>query len=285
MVLQGETKEVVIDEEDVFWIKGRVCVPRIDDLTITNLVEAYNLSYYKHLPATKMYCDLRQYYCRNRMKHDMVDFVAQCMNCQHVNYKNRGLEEYFREYLFLNENGKDLQWTLWVTYNVEKLVKLYIYKFVQLHGVSIYISDRVTQFTSNFWRTLQAELGTKLDLSTTFLPQGTGLLRKLLEKVKFIQEKLLASQSRQKKYADRKVKDLEFMEIKQVLLKVSPMKGVMRFVLVDENLSYEEEPVAIIDREVHKLRSKEIAVVKVQWKKPLGRMRMICTKDIHTFFY
>ncbi|WMV25451.1 hypothetical protein MTR67_018836 [Solanum verrucosum] len=93
--------------------------------------------------------------------------------------------------------------------------------------------------------------------------RGTGLLRKLLEKVKFIQEKLLASQSRQKKYADRKVKDLEFMEIKQVLLKVSLMKGVMRFVLLDENLSYEEEPVAIIDREVHKLRSKEIAVVKV----------------------
>ena len=37
-------------------------------------------------------------------------------------------------------------------------------------------------------------------------------------------------------------------------------------VLLDENLSYEEEPVAILDREVRKSRSREIASIKVQWK-------------------
>ena len=37
-------------------------------------------------------------------------------------------------------------------------------------------------------------------------------------------------------------------------------------VLLDENLSYEEEPVAILDREVRKLWSREIASIKVQWK-------------------
>ena len=37
-------------------------------------------------------------------------------------------------------------------------------------------------------------------------------------------------------------------------------------VLLDENLSYEEETVAILDREVSKLKSREIASVKVQWK-------------------
>ena len=36
--------------------------------------------------------------------------------------------------------------------------------------------------------------------------------------------------------------------------------------MLDENLSYEEEPVAILDREIRKLRSKEIASIKVQWK-------------------
>ena len=33
-----------------------------------------------------------------------------------------------------------------------------------------------------------------------------------------------------------------------------------------KNLFYEEEPVAILDREVRKLRSREIASIKVQWK-------------------
>ncbi|XP_069144505.1 uncharacterized protein [Solanum lycopersicum] len=37
-------------------------------------------------------------------------------------------------------------------------------------------------------------------------------------------------------------------------------------VLLDENLSYLEEPVSILDREVRKLRSRDIASIKVQWK-------------------
>ena len=45
---------------------------------------------------------------------------------------------------------------------------------------------------------------------------GTDLLRESLDKVKCIQEKLLAAQSRLKEYADRKVRDLEFMEGEKV---------------------------------------------------------------------
>ncbi|XP_015161172.1 uncharacterized protein, partial [Solanum tuberosum] len=37
-------------------------------------------------------------------------------------------------------------------------------------------------------------------------------------------------------------------------------------VLLDQNLTFEEEPVTILDRQIRKLRSKEIASVKVQWK-------------------
>ncbi|XP_069145175.1 uncharacterized protein [Solanum lycopersicum] len=98
----------------------------------------------------------------------------------------------------------------------------------------------------------------------------------------------------QKEYADRKVKDLDFMEVlKRVgevayelalpprLSGVHPVfhvsmpkryhvdgNYIIRWdsVLLDENLSYEKEPVAILDRDVRKLRSREIASVKVQRK-------------------
>ena len=50
-----------------------------------------------------------------------------------------------------------------------------------------------------------------------------------MEKVKLIQDRLLMDQSRQKSYADQKVRDLEFTVGERVLLNVSPMKGVMRF--------------------------------------------------------
>ena len=42
MVLRGEAKEAVIDEEGVLRIKGRVCVPRVDDLIHTILREAHS---------------------------------------------------------------------------------------------------------------------------------------------------------------------------------------------------------------------------------------------------
>ncbi|PTD30764.1 hypothetical protein C5N13_00680, partial [Sinorhizobium meliloti] len=62
-----------------------------------------------------------------------------------------------------------------VTYNAEKLAKIYISEIVRLHGVPLsIISDRGTQFTSKFWKTLHAELGTRLDLSTAFHPQTDG---------------------------------------------------------------------------------------------------------------
>ncbi|XP_075111798.1 uncharacterized protein LOC142181974 [Nicotiana tabacum] len=147
-----------------------------------------------------------------------------------------------------------------------------------------------------------------------------------MEKVKIIQERLKASRSRQKAYADIRRRKLEFQVDDWVFLRVSPMKGVMLFgkkgklspryfgpyrvtqrigqvayrlelppemsfvhpvfhvsmlkkvvgnpstivpieaIKVNEELSYEEIPVAILDRQVHKLRNKEVASVKVLWQ-------------------
>ena len=59
MVLRGEAKEAKIDEEGVLRIKGRVCVPRIDDLIRTILTEAHSSKYSIHPGATKMYRHLK----------------------------------------------------------------------------------------------------------------------------------------------------------------------------------------------------------------------------------
>ncbi|XP_060202429.1 uncharacterized protein LOC132630845 [Lycium barbarum] len=102
-------------------------------------------------------------------------------------------------------------------------------------------------------------------------PWGTDLLRDSLDKVKLIKDNLLAAQSRQKEYADQKVRDMVFMVGYQVLMKVLPMKGLAGVhpvshvsklkkyhserssiiqcfsVLFDQNMSFKEEPVAILE--------------------------------------
>ena len=155
---------------------------------------------------------------------------------------------------------------------------------------------------------------------------GPDLVQDSLEKVHIIKERLLAAQSRQKAYVDNRRRELEFSVGDRAFLRISPMKGVMRFgkkgklspryigpfeilerigavayrlalspdlslihpvfhvsmlrkymydpshvlepqtVQLDENLCYQEEPIAIVDRQVKKLRSKEITLVKVIWR-------------------
>ncbi|XP_070011209.1 uncharacterized protein [Nicotiana sylvestris] len=58
---------------------------------------------------------------------------------------------------------------------------------------------------------------------------GTNLVQGVLEKVKVIQERICTAQSRQKNYADKKVRDVSYIVGEKALLKVLPMKGVMRF--------------------------------------------------------
>lgn len=54
------------------------------------------------------------------------------------------------------------------------------------------------------------------------------------------------------------------------------------FVLFNESLSYKEDLVAILDREVHNLRTRVIPYVKVQWEKcPVEEDTLKTESDIH----
>ena len=58
---------------------------------------------------------------------------------------------------------------------------------------------------------------------------GPQLIQKDADNIRIIRQRLLTAQSRQKSYADRRRRDLEFEIGEHVFLKVSPTKGVMRF--------------------------------------------------------
>jgi hypothetical protein len=58
---------------------------------------------------------------------------------------------------------------------------------------------------------------------------GPELIQDTHEKVRVIKERMSAAQSRQKSYADNRRRPLEFEVGDHVFLKVSPMRGVMRF--------------------------------------------------------
>ena len=67
---------------------------------------------------------------------------------------------------------------------------------------------------------------TKVGESST---TGPDLIRDTPKKLGLIRKSLLTAQSRQKSYADKRRRPLEFEEGDHVFLKVMPKKGVVRF--------------------------------------------------------
>ncbi|GJW47575.1 putative reverse transcriptase domain-containing protein [Tanacetum coccineum] len=55
--------------------------------------------------------------------------------------------------------------------SMERLTRLYLKEVVTRHGIPVsIICDRDGRFTSNFWRSFQKALGTRLDMSTAYHP-------------------------------------------------------------------------------------------------------------------
>ncbi|XP_074278257.1 uncharacterized protein LOC141601851 [Silene latifolia] len=116
------------------------------------------------------------------------------------------------------------------------------------------------------------------------------MVQEMIEQVQVIRKKMKAAQDRHKSYVDLRRSEIEFNAVDKVLLKVSPMKGVIRFgergklsqkylrkyvsdqsyVLeieneLDDQLTYEEVPTEILDTKVRKARNDEVSLVKVLW--------------------
>ncbi|GJS43792.1 putative reverse transcriptase domain-containing protein [Tanacetum coccineum] len=139
------------------------------------------------------------------------------------------------------------------TDSIEKLTRQYLKEVVSIHGVPILIiSDRDSKFTSHLWKSLNEALGTKLDMSTAYHPQTDGQSERTIQTLK---DMLRACVIDFGKGWDRHLPLIEFSynnsyhtSIKaapfevlygrkfrspiywaEVMLKVSPWKGVIRF--------------------------------------------------------
>ncbi|GJV40424.1 putative reverse transcriptase domain-containing protein [Tanacetum coccineum] len=65
---------------------------------------------------------------------------------------------------------------------MDKLARLYLKEVVTRHGIPVsIICDRDPQFTSNFWRSFQKAMGTRLDMSTAYQPETDGQSKRTIQ--------------------------------------------------------------------------------------------------------
>nr|GFB64772.1 putative nucleotidyltransferase, ribonuclease H [Tanacetum cinerariifolium] len=205
-------------------------------------------------------------------------------------------------------------------YSVSKLEETFQQEIIRLHGTpSAIVSDRDPRFTSRFWKGLQKAWGTRLNgqeigtIISAWLSsptttvgerviEGSEMIEVTNEKFAVAKEKLKEARTRQKSYADKHRRSIEFQPGDHIFLKVSPARGVrhfgikgklsLRFIgpfeILDRvgevsyrlvlppqlshvhnicaDLSYVEEPEAILDRQDRVMRNKTIPFVKILWR-------------------
>ncbi|GJZ52235.1 retrotransposon protein, putative, ty3-gypsy subclass [Tanacetum coccineum] len=179
--------------------------------------EAHKSKYSVHPGADKMYYDLRDRYWWPGMKKDIAEYVSKCLTCLKVKAKHQmpsgllqlpeipvwkweGIAMDFVTKLPRTSSGHD---TIWV------------------------IMDRLTK-SAHF---LPMREDYKMDrLARLYLNEIVARhVQETTEKISEIKDRLKAACDRQKSYADKRRKPLEFCVGDYVLLKVSPWKGVIHF--------------------------------------------------------
>ena len=139
------------------------------------------------------------------MKTDVANFVVSCLVCQKAKIEHQrpggtlkpldipqwkwdSIAMGFVTHLPRTTKGNDLIWVIvdkltkcahFLAINqkmsMDKLAELYVREVVTMHGVpTSIVSHRDSRFTSRFWQSLEAALGTQLRMSSAYHPHTDG---------------------------------------------------------------------------------------------------------------
>ncbi|RVW62214.1 Transposon Tf2-8 polyprotein [Vitis vinifera] len=275
-VKRGSKPDFVLSDDGILRYGTRLCVPNDGDLRRELLEKAHCSKFAIHPGGTKIYRDLKQNYWWLGMKRDIARFVAQCLVCQQLKAKHQRPAGPLQP-LFI------LEWK-WEHITMDFVTRKFLKCEVSLErlfksGISLKDCKGCLEPKSK-----------RVDWNHNPIELLEGLLT--VEKVSLIKERLKATRSRQKSYADNYRRDLEFEVGDHVFLKVSPMKAIMRFgrkgklslhfvgpfelepIQISKDLTYEEVLVQIVDVMDKNFREHKVGVRIQGLKTDLYR----CTK-------
>ncbi|GJS40087.1 putative reverse transcriptase domain-containing protein [Tanacetum coccineum] len=259
-MLRGLDQQMENKEDDGLYFMNQIWVPLLGSVRTLIMDEAHALRYSVHPEADKTYYDLRDMYWWPCMKKDVVEGIGNM-----ARYETDGQSECTIQTL-------------------EDMLRACVIDFGGSWDTHLPLAESPV-------------LLVEIEESQLIGPE---MVQETTDKVVLIKERLKAARDCQKSYADNRRKPLEFEVGDQVLLKVSPWKGVVRFgkkdklapssvhdtfhvsnlkkcladanlhvplkeIKVDMTLRFVEEPVEIMDLEVKWLKRSRIPIVKVRW--------------------
>ncbi|GJS11377.1 putative reverse transcriptase domain-containing protein [Tanacetum coccineum] len=262
---------------------NHVWLPQFGGLIELVMHELHKSKYSIYPGSDKMYQDLKLLYWPN-MKADIATYVSKCLTCAKVK------AEHQKPFGLLQQPE----------------IPVWKWEIITMDFVSGLPRTPSGIKAASYEALYRRKCRSPVCWSEVGDSQLTGpeLIRDTTEKIVQIKNRLLAARSRQKSYADKRLKPLEFEVGDMVLLKVSPWKGAVRFekcgklsprihstfhvsnlkkclakgdvvvpieeIQLDDKLHVIEEPVEIVDKEVKRLKQSGIPIVKVRWNSQRG---------------
>nr|GEV38467.1 putative reverse transcriptase domain-containing protein [Tanacetum cinerariifolium] len=139
-----------------------------------------------HLPGVRQDVSrLKKLYWWPNMKADIANFVSKCLTCAKVKAEHQKPSG-----LLLQPEIPKWKWekiTMDFVLGLPRTPSGYdsirvIVDRLTKHGVHVsIITDRDSQFTSRFWKTLQEALGTQLNMSTAYHPETDGQSKRMIQ--------------------------------------------------------------------------------------------------------
>ncbi|KAI3794930.1 hypothetical protein L1987_37571 [Smallanthus sonchifolius] len=232
---RGMEAQLEVKSDGIRYFVERIWIPVFGNLRELIMDEAHKSRYSIHPGSDKMYHDLKILYWWPKMKADIAIYVSKCLTCAKVKVEYQKLLVFCSNQKFPCGNGNKYPWISSPNYH-EPLLDVILYgntweshlPLVEFsYNNSYHTSIKAAPFEALYGRKCRspicwAEVG---DSQLT----GPELVLETSEKIVQIRSRMAAARDRQKSYADKRRKPLEFQVGDMVLLKVSPWKGVIHF--------------------------------------------------------